>query len=68
METVVIAVLSVVLLAVFGLAFCIRYAEFREEMDFIELELERCSKASRKHWKREKRRLWRWFLFGIPRR
>lgn len=67
METAIIVVLSIVLILVFGLAFCVRYSEFREEMDFIELEMERCSRASRKHWKREKRKLWRWFLFGVPR-
>lgn len=47
--------------------FVVRLEKFREEMDYINMELGRCSAASRKRWKREKRRLWLWLLFFIPR-
>lgn len=68
MEKMLILVLGAAFVLLLVLAFLVRYNQFREEMDYIELELARCSPRSRKYWKRQKRRLWLWLLFGIPRK
>lgn len=68
MEKMIILVLGAAFLLLLALALLVRYNQFREEMDYIEMELGRCSPKSRKHWKKEKRRLWLWLLFGIPRK
>lgn len=67
MITAVIILHSGVLALVFLWALFIRLEKFREDLDYINMELERCSVPSRRHWKREKRRLWLWLLFFIPR-
>ena len=66
MDTAAIVVLGAVFLLILALTFLVRLNEFREELDYINIELARCSRSARKHWKREKRRLWLWFLLGIP--
>ena len=40
----------------------VRFA--RGELNYINMELKRCSSRERKYWKREKRRVWMNILFG----
>ena len=68
MEKLIILVLGAAFLLALLLAFLVRYNQFREEMDYIELELARSSPRSRKYWQKQKRRLWLWLLLGIPRK
>ena len=68
MDTLLIAVLGAAFALILALAFLIRYNQFREELDYINLELARSSFRSRKYWKKQKRRLWLWLLFGIPKK
>lgn len=54
----IIITLSILLMLILIFAFFLRLESFREELDYIELELQRCSEQSKKHWKKKKRQLW----------
>ena len=66
MEKALIVVLGAMFALLLLWIFFTKLSVFREEMDYINLELARCSEASRKKWKREKRKLWLWLLFSLP--
>ena len=46
-------------------AFLVKISRFREELAYINIELSR-SVNSRGYWKKQKFKLWMWFLFSIP--
>ena len=66
METAIILALGCFFVFILLLAFLLRLRQFREEMDYIDLELAR-TVHSRKYWLKKKRRLWLWLLLGLPR-
>ena len=56
--TLVIVLLAAALLLILIFAFMVRLESFREEMDYIDLELQRSSADGKKYWKKKKRQLW----------
>ena len=65
METVVFILLGCVFVFILLSTFLLRQRRFREEMDYINIELGR-TVDSRDYWLKKKRRLWLWFLFFVP--
>ena len=65
METALIVALVCLFTILLMLGLLLRLRKFREEMDYINMELTRTI-DSRKYWLKKKRRLWLWLLFFVP--
>lgn len=65
METAVIVGLGCLFVFILMWGLLLRLRKFREEMDYINMELTRTI-DSRKYWLKKKRRLWLWLLLWIP--
>lgn len=56
--------IGVCLAFVFFWQFMRRLTRYREERDYIDLELNRCSQDMEEYWKNKKRKLLLWLLFN----
>lgn len=62
--TICLAVLLGIFFALLlGCALWMRISEFCEELQYVNMELQRCSAHQRPAWRRYRRRLWLWLFF-----
>lgn len=53
-----IAVLAGALLLFFFLVLLVKLRDFREELEYINMEIRRSGAAGKKYWKKRRRQLW----------
>lgn len=64
-SAIVIALLAVVFLLILFIAFMVKVKTFRDDLEYVNMEIRRNTGAERKHWQRKRRKLWLSMLFGI---
>ena len=69
MNTTESASLIVVLVGVFVLilfvALAVKVKAFRDDLEYLNMEIRRTTGSDRKYWKKKRRKLWLSLLFGI---
>ena len=61
-EDLLIAVFLLILIALISVRLIVQIASFKYELRYLNMEIGRTSGAERKHWQKEKRRLWLSFI------
>lgn len=67
-SSMLIIVLAIVFLLILLLAFMVKISAFREDLEYVNMEIRRSTGLARKRWKRKRRKLWLSMLFGMPKR
>ena len=55
---IVVGVAAIPILLVLLVELCLYIKEFSQELEYINMEIERTEGSERRHWRRRKRRLW----------
>ena len=67
-SAITIVLLAVVFLLILFVALMMKIKVFRDDLEYVNMEIRRNTGAERKRWKRKRRKLWLSMLFGFPAR